>query len=270
MTGPAGGEFSLFSDVDASGQAEAAERYLRAAADRAGETRRVGYELLGVTEGWSVLDVGCGLGEVCADLAELVGSSGRVVGVDVSAEMIARARERWSHLAAEFDVGDGEALVFEDETFDAVRAERVIQHLVNPARAIAEMARVTRRGGRVFVLDPVHDATIIATDYPDVWETIRAHGPGAVRQPRAGLFLKEWMHAADLEVELTTVGRVIEDWPACRTLQRVDDAAALAVNDGAIGAAQVDDFFAEQQRRFEQGVFTQSIFFVHALGTKPQ
>jgi SAM-dependent methyltransferase len=186
MTGAARGEF--FSDVDASGQAEAAERYLRAAADRAAATRRAGYELLGVAESWSVLDVGCGLGEVCADLAELVGLSGRVVGVDVSAEMITRARERWSHLATEFDVAEAEALGFEDATFDAARAERVIQHLQNPARAIAEMARVTRRGGRVFVLDVVHDATVFATDYPGVWEAIRGHGAGAVRKPRAGLF----------------------------------------------------------------------------------
>jgi predicted carbohydrate-binding protein with CBM5 and CBM33 domain len=82
-------------------------------------------------------------------------------------------------------------------------------------------------------------------------------------------FLKEWMQAADLEVQLTTVGRVIEDWPASRTLQRVDAAAALAVKEGAIGAAEVDDFLGEQQRRFDQGVFAQSVFFVQALGTKP-
>src|SRR5262249_54389046 len=129
MTGAARGGF--FSDVDASGQADAAEQYLRAAADRAAELRRAGYELLGVAEGWSVLDVGCGLGEVCADLTGLVGPNGRVVGIDVSTALIARARERWSQSAVEFDVGDAEALAFEDECFDAVRAERVVQHLSN-------------------------------------------------------------------------------------------------------------------------------------------
>src|SRR5262245_4014546 len=147
MTGPTGGP--MFSDVDASGQAEKARRYLSAAADRAAEMRREGYHRLGVTDGWSILDVGCGLGEVCADLAELVGPTGRVVGIDASEALIAHARERWGASRIEFDVGDAEALEFEDATFDAVRAERVVQHLGDPATAIAEMARVVRPGGGV-------------------------------------------------------------------------------------------------------------------------
>ena len=80
MNEPAG---SLFSDVDGSGASDEAARYLTFAAERAADMRRQGYERMEVGEGCSVLDVGCGLGEVCADLVELVGPSGRVVGVDV-------------------------------------------------------------------------------------------------------------------------------------------------------------------------------------------
>jgi SAM-dependent methyltransferase len=265
MNEPAG---SLFSDIDGSGASDDAARYLTFAAERAADVRRQGYERMEIGEGWSVLDVGCGLGEVCADLVELVGPSGRVVGVDVSEAMITRARERCGELPIEFGIGDAEALVFEDATFDAVRAERVVQHLDDPATAIAEMARVVRPGGKVFVLDPVHDASVVATEHPEVWEAIRAHGPGRVRQPRAGLFLKEWMRAADLEVSLAVGARIIDDWPSTRMLQRFDVGAARAVNAGALTTAQVEDFVAEQERRFEYGVFAQSIFFVQALGTK--
>jgi SAM-dependent methyltransferase len=144
-----------------------------------------------------------------------------------------------------------------------------VQHLGDPAKAIAEMARVVRPGGRVFVLDPVHDATVFATQYPEVWDTIRAYGPGRVRQPRAGLFLKEWMLAAGLDVSLVVGARIVDDWPASRTLQRVDDSAALAVSAGALTASQLQDFLAEQERRFERGVFAQCVLFVQALGTKP-
>jgi SAM-dependent methyltransferase len=171
-------------------------------------------------------------------------------------------------LPIEFDVGDAEALAFDDATFDAVRAERVLQHLKDPATAVAEMARVVRPGGRVFVLDPVHDAAVVATEYPDVWETIRAHGPGGVRQPRAGLFLKEWMLKADLEVELVIEAHIVDDWTATRLAQRVDDGATLAVNTGALTGAQIEAFLAEQERRFEQGVFAQTLFYVQALGTR--
>jgi len=267
MSGPEGG--GLFSDVDASGQADAAQRYLSAVADRAAEMRREGYRLLGVDKGWAVLDVGCGLGEVCADLIELVGPSGRVVGIDASEAMITHARDRCGESLIEFEVGDAVALEFDDACFDAVRAERVVQHMGDPATAIAEMARVVRPGGRVFVLDPVHDATVVATQYPEVWETIRAHGPGSVCHPRAGLFLKEWMLAVSLDVMLLVGARIIEDWPASRMVQRVDDSAARAVTAGALTVSQLEDFLAEQDRRFEQGVFAQSVFFVQALGTKP-
>ena len=265
MNQPAG---SFFSDVDGSGASDEAARYLTFAAERAADMRRQGYERMEIGEGCSVLDVGCGLGEVCADLVERVGPSGRVVGVDVSEAMIARARERCGDLPVEFGIGDAEALVFDDATFDAVRAERVVQHLDDPATAIAEMARVARPGGKVFVLDPVHDASVVATEHPEVWEAIRAHGQGGVRQPRAGLFLNEWMRAAGLEVSLVVGARIIDDWPSSRMLGRFDDAAARAVNAGALTTAQVEDFVAEQERRFEQGVFAQSIFFVQALGTK--
>jgi ubiquinone/menaquinone biosynthesis C-methylase UbiE len=149
MNEPAG---SLFSDIDGSGASDDAARYLAFAAERAADVRRQGYERMEIGEGWSVLDVGCGLGEVCADLVELVGPSGRVVGVDVSEAMITRARERCGDLPIDFGIGDAEALVFEDATFDAVRAERVVQHVDDPATAVAEIARVVRPGGKVFVL----------------------------------------------------------------------------------------------------------------------
>lgn len=260
-----GGE--LFSDVDASGDPDEAARYLAVAAERAAETRRAGYELLEIREGLSVLDVGCGLGEVCADFVSLVGASGTVVGMDASAELITRARKQWSDLAIRFEVGDAEALAFDDATFDAVRAERVVQHLEHPQTAVLEMARVVRPGGCVLVADAVHDASVVATEHPMVWEAIRAHGSGAVRHPRAGLYLKDWLQAAGLSVRVVPVARVLDDWPRARGLLRVDDGVELAVRSGAISAAAATDFMAEQEDRAHRGAFAVSVFFVQALGT---
>lgn len=266
MASLSGGD--LFSNVDSPGNPDEAARYLAVAAERAAETRRAGYELLQIREQVAVLDVGCGLGEVCADLVSLVGPSGTVVGIDASAELITRSRQQWSDLAIRFEVGDAEALAFDDATFDAVRAERVVQHLEHPDTAIREMARVVRPGGRVLVADAVHDASVVATEHPQVWEAIRDHGSGAVRHPRAGLYLKDWMQAAGLDVQVVPVARVLDDWPRARALLRVDDGAALAVRSGAISAAAATDFTAEQEDRSHRGAFALSVFFVQALGTK--
>jgi ubiquinone/menaquinone biosynthesis C-methylase UbiE len=108
-------------------------------------------ELLGLREGYRLLDVGCGAGNYAADAVPLVGPSGRVVGVDLSAAMIGVARRRAEalDLSVEYRVGDALALPFPDATFDGCRIERVLQYLDNPGRALAETARVTAPGGRV-------------------------------------------------------------------------------------------------------------------------
>lgn len=106
---------------------------------------------LGAERAWSALDVGCGYGPDVIALAERMGPGGRTTGVDLSEAMIAEARRRarGASLDVSFRVADALALPFEDDAFDICRIETVLQHVVDPGRAVAEMVRVTRRGGRV-------------------------------------------------------------------------------------------------------------------------
>jgi ubiquinone/menaquinone biosynthesis C-methylase UbiE len=125
-------------------------------------------ERLSLSSGDRVLDVGCGTGDDVRMLAPLVGPDGHVIGIDASETMIsvARDRSRASSLPVEFAVGEASKLDFSDNTFSACRCETVLMHLDGePARAIAEMARVTRVGGRVVVSDFHWDALVI--DHPD-------------------------------------------------------------------------------------------------------
>jgi ubiquinone/menaquinone biosynthesis C-methylase UbiE len=101
-----------------------------------------------------VLDVGCWAGDGLRSLAEFVGATGRVVGVDTSKAMLAEARARTEGLAVECRVGDAHRLEFATDTFDACRADRVFQHLERPREALAELVRVTRPGGWIVVMDP--------------------------------------------------------------------------------------------------------------------
>jgi SAM-dependent methyltransferase len=81
--------------------------------------------------------------------------------------MIAEARSRASEwqVPVIFEVGDVQALPFPDATFNVCRAARVLEHLPDPGPALAEMARVTRHGGRVVVFDFDWDTLMI--DHPD-------------------------------------------------------------------------------------------------------
>jgi ubiquinone/menaquinone biosynthesis C-methylase UbiE len=126
-------------------------------------TRAAAVDALRLCAGQAVLDVGCGMGNVAVGLVPLMDPGGRVVGVDASEAMVGEARRRTEGpgLPVEFQVGDAQNLAFEDGTFDACRSERVLIQVPDAGRALAEMARVTRPGGRITVVDIDADATLI-------------------------------------------------------------------------------------------------------------
>ena len=126
-------------------------------------------DLLGIGPGEHVLEVGCGSGVVLRDVARRVAPGGMAVGLDPSPALLTVARE----LADEHGLADGvelregdvRALPFGDAEFDAVLAVTTLVHVRDPERAISEMARVTRPGGRVAVFDRDNDSYIIS--HPD-------------------------------------------------------------------------------------------------------
>jgi len=95
------------------------------------------------------LDVGTGAGALALALAPLVQE---VVGLDPVPELLELARAR-ALPNAQFVEGDGTALDFPNGAFDLAGTQRALHHLARPDLVVAEMARVTRTGGHVLVVD---------------------------------------------------------------------------------------------------------------------
>ena len=112
-------------------------------------------DALRLETGMKALDIGCGVGTDAFDLAERVGPTGHVTGVDFSESLIAEAVRRAAgrNLSVNFEVGDAQSLRFPDNAFDAVRTERMLMHVPDANKALFEMARVLRPEGRMAVLD---------------------------------------------------------------------------------------------------------------------
>jgi SAM-dependent methyltransferase len=122
--------------------------------------------------GERALDVGCGTGEDVRVLAAMVGPHGEARGIEPNAGLRLAAQHRAAVVEAEMLVDDGDAyeLPYDDASFDVVRCERVFQHLHEPERAAAEIARVLRPGGRMTVLDTDWGSTVL---YPGDHQVVR-------------------------------------------------------------------------------------------------
>jgi len=108
-------------------------------------------DMVGLHPGERVLDVACGTGLVSFRVAEAVGTRGAVVGTDISGQMVEAARRFAAErdlTNASFERSDAEELPFADATFDAAVCGLGLMYVPDPVRALREMRRVLRPGGR--------------------------------------------------------------------------------------------------------------------------
>jgi ubiquinone/menaquinone biosynthesis C-methylase UbiE len=121
------------------------------------------------------LDVGCGTGALAYALSPHVRE---VVGIDESEDYVAAAREH-APPGCTFVLGDAAALPFPYGDFDLVGCLRVLHHVARPELVVSEIARVTRPGGRILLVDQLGDVDPIRSLELDRFE--RARDPSHTR-----------------------------------------------------------------------------------------
>jgi N-acetylglutamate synthase-like GNAT family acetyltransferase/SAM-dependent methyltransferase len=118
----------------------------------------------GVQEGQTVLDIGSGAGIDCFIAAEKVGPTGKVIGLDMTPEMIERARRNAREAGVanvEFRFGEAEKMPVDDASVDWVISNCVINLSPDKPAVFAEIGRILRPGGRISISD------IVAQDLPE-------------------------------------------------------------------------------------------------------
>jgi arsenite methyltransferase len=143
--------------------------------------------------GERVVDIGCGPGFLCKSMAAAVGPTGRVVGVDISEDLIDFATRHRGTDPIDYRAGDARTLPAETAQFDVAVSTQVIEYVADADAALRDMARVLRPGGRAFVVDTDFDSW--------VWHAADA---GRMARIRTG-----WeMHCADPRLPRTLAPRL--------------------------------------------------------------
>ncbi len=119
--------------------------------------RNVLVQLFGLRKDSIILDVGCGLGFLGLSLVEFI-PHGKMIGVDLDPKLIEEAKQRADNRGlskvVNFRIGNAYELPVDDNSIDLSICQTLLMHLDEPLKAIREMQRVTKRGGRVVAIEP--------------------------------------------------------------------------------------------------------------------
>ena len=226
-------------------------------------------EQLALGRARAALDVGCGAGGDVAEMARLMPDGTHVSGLDASETMIAEARRRTASLGTRVSlrIGDAADLPYDDQAFDACRTATVLQHVPAPERVISEMARVTRPGGRVGVLE--FDQETLFLDHPDP-ETTRIivdAFAGAMVQGRIGRQLPRLFQAAGLTDISVTPRVILANAQFLRTL--LDDHVARLQGWGVLTGQDASRWWAELEAWAQAGGFAGGVIVFVVTAGRP-
>jgi SAM-dependent methyltransferase len=237
------------------------------------------FDQIDVRVGWQVIEIGCGPQGCLGLLSERVGSAGRVVGVERSAEQVARAQRfvADSHLAnVEVLHADARAMGLPKETFDLATARLVLVNVPQPDVLLAEMVRLVRPGGVVALHEA--DATTQRCDPPHPAQTrlleilnlyAQMNGIDRAIAPRLPRMLRE---AGLVDIGVNPLVHVYPPGHGRRMLllEFVENARHRILEMNLIGKVELDELTADLRRHLQDPeTLVLSSVFIQAWGRKP-
>jgi arsenite methyltransferase len=211
---------------------------------------------LPVRPGISALDVGCGTGFPTLELAQRLGPSSTVYGVDPWGRALDRARQKarsWGVRNVRFHRGDAGSMPFSDETFDLVVSNLGINNFADPQQVLQECRRVLRRSGRLALTTNLQGH--MKEFYSVFEETVREVGlTGASRVLRN--HIRHRARISGLKALLARAGFRVGPIHRARSVMRFADGSSL-LNHHFIKLGFLDDWKKVVDLRSRKAVFSQ-------------
>lgn len=229
-------------------------------------------DAMAIDQAGLVLELGCGTGVVARTIAQRTGFSGKVIGVDRSAQLASAATQLAKECNLQdkttFSSGDSQRLDFADGTFDAVVAHTLLSHVESPRAVLTEAARVLKPRGRLAVFDGDYASLTFGGDdslgKADDETIINA----IVTNPRVMRQLPEFLTEAGFLLDVASphviadIGRADFWEPMLTSLLRLLPTAGAMTEDAA------SQWVARMRQRSDQGNFFGASNYYTYIATK--
>lgn len=265
-------ELGAFAHVDATDADDFIERLDRMHLNEGFQAyKRQSLQALRLREGGQAADIGCGAGDDAFRLAGLVGPGGKALGVDLSEAMVAEARRRFEATAnLEFICAGADDLPFADGSLDAIRADRVLIHVPDPEKAIAEMVRVLRPGGRIVLSEPDMVGFWVSSADREMSGAVSQTIARSCRHPflprDMGVMLRD-MGLAEVDHGSTAI--VTEDFSVVDRVVQFPVVVQALKAAQAVPADRIDAWLSDQLERNTAGRFCAGMNVMTVAATKP-
>lgn len=225
---------------------------------------------LALESGMSVLDCGCGTGDMLAIIAQQI-VPGEACGGELSHTMLQEARQRIAGTGLtnlRFEQMDVQSLPFPDESFDRVLATQLLVHVPDPRGALHEMCRVTTRQGRVAIADMDWDSLVFGCSDKELGRRFTQLFSDGIRN---GLVVREyagWLRAEGFSnIQITPQPIVFDNWTFAKD-RIIDPSLPHLVAKGAMSAAEASTFIDDLADRDAHGHFFGASTFYTVTGQR--
>lgn len=231
------------------------------------------FELMHIQPGHKVIDIGCGPGTDTIRMAELVGQAGQVVGIDFDCDMILTANKKAKETGLEDRVlhryCDAISTIYDNDSFDASRSERLFQHVLNPEQVLSEMLRITKPMGWIVVGDTDHSTLTIDNSDVDIEWRLRRFRTDKLKNGYAGRQLYRLFKQQNLKEIIVEIFPIfLTDYSLLRYLSISDIVEKEAILEGIITEEEQHRWHTNLKQADEKGEFFSNFNIILVAGRK--